>query len=292
MVMANENDALFAHRCAQIAEFVREHGHSRIPVRISGKLNPLGNWCNQQRYYWRRGRLSPERVAQLEAAGMHLAVTVPQSRDARRRAPAKEKVATGKARARRRRPGRHNVIRLSIQGDQERLAQASRLVIESMRPPLIQSLLALPESVIRRLWQDHHHRQAPGGQLPMDAANLLRRSKLAAHGAVYATAYLRYAGEMGLRSMNPAALIRGLDLYRQIVSDPCITGTMAWYIARDLRNHDMLMYRVCKRCGAAHLTAPHGTHLRGCVFCETRKRTSEASPGSPAHMGPDERCRP
>lgn len=270
-----KHSELFVQRCTEIAAFVRDHGHDRIPVRIDGKLNPLGQWCNQRRYSWRRGRLDSERVAQLEAAGLHLAMAEPRSRTARRLVAKKETTAGDLAeearerRARRRRPRRQTpIIRLSIQGDRKRLAQASRMVEESMRPPLIQSLLSLPESVIRRLWQDHHGRQAPGGQLPMGAANLLQRARLAAHGAVYAKAYLCYAGQMGFHGMNAEALIAGLDLYRQIVSDPCITGTMAWYIARDLRNNDMLMYRVCKKCGAPHLTAPQGGHLRGCVFCE------------------------
>lgn len=287
--MTGKDDALFAQRCAEIAVFVRTHGHDRIPVRVDGKLNPLGHWCNQRRYSWRRGRLGPERVALLEAAGLHLAVAEPRPRTVRPRASRKS-AASGpndemkEGRAKRRRVRRQKpVIRLSIQGDRERLAQASRLVAESMRPPLIQSLLALPESVIRRLWQAHHRRQAPGGQLPMDAANLLLRPRLAAHGAVYASAYLRYAGNMGFRSMNPAALIAGLDLYRQIVSDPCITGTMAWYIARDLRNRDLLAYRTCTKCGAPYLTAPHGTHLRGCVFCEMRSQNRKKAGTVPAH---------
>lgn len=283
------SSALFVQRCTEIAAFVRDHGHSRIPVRIDGKLNPLGNWCNQQRYCWRRQRLSPEQVAQLKAAGLYLKVTEPRPRTTQHLVP-QEAVSAGEiieteevvnagelieieevrrpSRRRRRVQRQQPIIRLSIQGDRERLAQAARMVAESMRPPLIQSLLSLPDSVIRRLWQDHHGRQAPGGQLPMFAANLLQRANLAAHAAVYAKAYLCYAGDMGFRGMDAAALIAGLDLYRQIVSEPCITGTIAWYVARDLRSHDRLMYRVCKKCGAPHLTAPQGGHLRGCVFCE------------------------
>ena len=307
------SSALFVQRCTEIAAFVRDHGHSRIPVRIDGKLNPLGNWCNQQRYCWRRQRLSPEQVAQLKAAGLYLKVTEPRPRTTQNLVPqeavsagelqvtelrpctaqnlvplevvsagelieTEEVVSAGElieteevrrpSRRRRRVQRQQPIIRLSIQGDRERLAQAARMVAESMRPPLIQSLLSLPDSVIRRLWQDHHGRQAPGGQLPMFAANLLQRANLAAHAAVYARAYLCYAGDMGFRGMNAAALIAGLDLYRQVVSEPCITGTIAWYVARDLRSHDRLMYRVCKKCGAPHLTAPQGGHLRGCVFCE------------------------
>lgn len=362
-----QQDVLFAQRCAEIAAFVREHGHARIPVRITGKLNPLGNWCNRQRYVWRHGKLSPEKIAELKAAGLRLVVTEPKGPKPtlRRRTSGKKPAGTGKKKKRDARrttkrctpqeqpvmqapvqkdcehPAqtarlqrvaefetadlrlvatepqslnpvprcraagkdtavveqktgvsaprirlRHEkpLIRLSIQGDRERLTQASRLVAESMRPPLIQSLLALPESVIRKLWQDYHKRQAPGGQLPMDAANILRRPQLAAHGAIYASVYLRYAGDMGFLSMNPTALIAGLDLYRQIVSDPLITGTIAWYIARDLRNRELLVYhRACPKCSAPYLTAPHGTHLLKCVFCENRNRRRKKVVSSAAH---------
>lgn len=46
------------------------HGHSRIPVRVAGKLFPLGQWCNQQRYDYRKGRMTPERAARLMDAGL------------------------------------------------------------------------------------------------------------------------------------------------------------------------------------------------------------------------------
>lgn len=279
-------DDIFVQRCSEIAAFVREHGHGRIPVRLAGRLYPLGRWCNQRRYEWRHSQLTPERIAQLTAAGLQMTEPNPRgtkisTKRARRRkmthkGAVMDKRPTGAAQRPARRRHQHTVIRLSIQTDQVRLAQAARMVAESMRPPLIQFLLALPESVIRRLWREHHQRQAPGGQLPMYASNLLLRARYAAHGAVYASSYLQYAGPDGLNSMNPGALIAGLDLYRQVVHDPCITGTIAWYIVRDLRNRDALTYRLCSKCGAPYLTAPSGTHLRGCVFCQTmrgRRRT-------------------
>lgn len=296
--MAKRNETSIEERCAEIADFVRTHGHDRIPVRIQGRLNPLGQWCNQRRHLWRCGKLSPEVIAQLEAAGLLSPAARAAGDGPRRRARrARERMkapkdtalprATSPSRPRDRRRAPRYVIRvsLSVHDDHERLSQAARLVAEGVRPPLIQSLLALPESVVRRLWRAHHKRQAPGGQLPMGAASLLNRPRLAAHGAIFASCYLQHAGARGFASMNPTALIAGLDLYRQLVANPCITGVMAWYIARDLRNRDLLAYRLCPHCQAPHLTAPTGTHLRGCVFCQTdgqARRRSGAGRATPS----------
>ncbi len=38
--MAKRNETRIEERCAEIADFVRTHGHDRIPVRIEGRLNP------------------------------------------------------------------------------------------------------------------------------------------------------------------------------------------------------------------------------------------------------------
>lgn len=46
------------------------HGTDRVPVRVAGTLFPLGQWCNQQRCDYRKGRLAPERAARLAAAGL------------------------------------------------------------------------------------------------------------------------------------------------------------------------------------------------------------------------------
>ena len=45
------------------------HGNIMPPVRRNGRLDPLGRWCNQQRYLARAGRLSVDKVARLREAG-------------------------------------------------------------------------------------------------------------------------------------------------------------------------------------------------------------------------------
>lgn len=45
------------------------HGNIMPPVRRNGRLDPLGRWCNQQRYLARAGRLPVDKVARLREAG-------------------------------------------------------------------------------------------------------------------------------------------------------------------------------------------------------------------------------
>lgn len=52
-----------------LTAYRQTHGHCQVPVRRDGRIDPLGRWCNQQRYLAKKGRLPPERVAQLTAIG-------------------------------------------------------------------------------------------------------------------------------------------------------------------------------------------------------------------------------
>lgn len=55
---------------AEYQRYRTAHGNGRIPVRVAGKLFPLGQWCNQQRCDYRKGRMTPERAARLVDAGL------------------------------------------------------------------------------------------------------------------------------------------------------------------------------------------------------------------------------
>lgn len=277
-------------RYAELTEFLRVHGHTPR-VRVHGKLFLLGQWCNNQRYLWRQGKLTPDRVARLKALGLSnptakpvpkpVVVTnlVPEPIPEPVTEPTVEQACQARARRQARRRARKRqstAVRLTIASpvivtDYERLQQATRMVEEKMRPPLIYALLALPDSVMRKLWVARYGRRAPGGQLPMQSSNLLTTQQLAIHGAIYAGVYLQYAGAHGFRSMSAGALLKALDTYRTLMPHPCITGTMAWYIARDLRSADLLVYRTCKQCESPYLSAPQGTHLRTCPICASSK---------------------
>jgi predicted helicase len=61
-------EAEFQKRFACLMEYFSEHGHYRVPrLYIDETGNDLGNWCSQCRADFRKGRLPPERIEQLEA---------------------------------------------------------------------------------------------------------------------------------------------------------------------------------------------------------------------------------
>lgn len=364
-------EGLVAYRAA--------HGHCRVPVRWPGEPAKLGYWCNQQRYLFKTGALTPERLAQLAAIGfwgspeddraeqatpieagssrapLMLVPASPEIREKESMPDAALHQVSGPKRSvaqrlshlrslggKEREPVlplappratmrgiRSNVVDIAPypprqerrgssqsathgvaatlqgtvvdrpagapdrRGKQRRkpfvltylgrsmgtdvsvhLRQVERLIAEGLRPPLIHAVLPLPEALIRKMWQAHHGRRAPGGQLPMTTVNLLRGPLGAAHGALYASCYLAYAGASGHRSLsdNVEALIKGLDLYRSLSPRPVITMETAWYIARDLRNIHFatLRYRLCSRCQAPYLIADRNP-LITCPFCEKKK---------------------
>ncbi len=58
---------------ARLQRFAAEHGHTRVPQTFSDDPK-LGSWVSTQRYSFRKGRLSPERVRALNAAGFVWAI--------------------------------------------------------------------------------------------------------------------------------------------------------------------------------------------------------------------------
>ncbi len=53
---------------SELVRFKEEHGHCNVPRGWSENLE-LGSWVTTQRYNYRRGKLSPDRVERLEARG-------------------------------------------------------------------------------------------------------------------------------------------------------------------------------------------------------------------------------
>jgi hypothetical protein len=58
----NPHDVAWEQKFAELVAYKKVHGHCNVPSR-----NPLGNWCQNQRT--KKGRLSQERIARLEAEG-------------------------------------------------------------------------------------------------------------------------------------------------------------------------------------------------------------------------------
>jgi hypothetical protein len=66
---------------AALEEFVRSHGHARMPAKyVAEKGFRLGNWCDNRRQERKRGKLTAERIAALDALGF---VWEPQRQSAR-----------------------------------------------------------------------------------------------------------------------------------------------------------------------------------------------------------------
>ena len=60
----------FEQMCRRVEAFRRENGHSLVPVNHSTPDGvPLGKWLQRQRGLLKQGKLSPERLARLKAAG-------------------------------------------------------------------------------------------------------------------------------------------------------------------------------------------------------------------------------
>ena len=57
----------WGHTIALLEQFVAREGHARVPIKHVEDDVRLGSWAGTQRTEFRRGRLSPERVARLEA---------------------------------------------------------------------------------------------------------------------------------------------------------------------------------------------------------------------------------
>jgi hypothetical protein len=66
---------------AALEKFVRSHGHARMPAKyVAEKGFRLGNWCDNRRQERKRGKLTAERIAALDALGF---VWEPQRQSAR-----------------------------------------------------------------------------------------------------------------------------------------------------------------------------------------------------------------
>jgi Helicase associated domain len=60
----------FDHGLAELAEYVAKNGNARVPIKhLTATGFKLGMWCSLRRKEGNRGRLSPERVAALDALG-------------------------------------------------------------------------------------------------------------------------------------------------------------------------------------------------------------------------------
>jgi superfamily II DNA or RNA helicase len=57
--------ALWDKKCAEAEAYYKVHGHCNVSERIG----PLGDWCSRQRLQRRQGRLTPGRIAKLDALG-------------------------------------------------------------------------------------------------------------------------------------------------------------------------------------------------------------------------------
>jgi superfamily II DNA or RNA helicase len=66
----DENEARWNDMFASLSEFVDQKGHCNIPARYSANL-ALGIWLKRQRQAYRSGKLTPDRQAKLESAGVN-----------------------------------------------------------------------------------------------------------------------------------------------------------------------------------------------------------------------------
>ena len=52
----------------RLVEFKKDHGHCNVPQK-GGQNKRLGKWVNTQRTHFKRGKLIPDRVRQLDEVG-------------------------------------------------------------------------------------------------------------------------------------------------------------------------------------------------------------------------------
>ena len=57
----------FSEGLNHLDQFITVHGHARVPRHYCSGTFPLGSWCDRRRIDRERGRLSADRVAELEA---------------------------------------------------------------------------------------------------------------------------------------------------------------------------------------------------------------------------------
>jgi Helicase associated domain len=64
----NRPDARWSERYVELADFQRLHGHANVPDSKRSR-SKLSKWCGVQRQFRKRGKLSRERIAMLDALG-------------------------------------------------------------------------------------------------------------------------------------------------------------------------------------------------------------------------------
>lgn len=155
-----------------------------------------------------------------------------------------------------------------------KLDLALRLIRNGVRPPIASRLTALPNQVVRKLWESHFHTPAPRGQFPPDSTRILSRTGIAEEGALWLAIYRRICYYYSVRITSRVHATALLDAYRtlRIVLSQQVRLTLqqTYFIARDLVT-GTLETRYCTTCRAHYLYHLPST-LISCPFCAAQKK--------------------
>jgi len=150
-------------------------------------------------------------------------------------------------------------------------ATAIKMIKAGVRPPVVHLATGLPQARLRELYQQVHGRPAPRGRVPLTAARQIKSVTEAMEAMLFARLYLNMAGDAGAFNghMDSSLVIDAYHLYVRTLAGQALDVTLAWYLARDIRD-GAIKVRACPKCKAEYLYEPDSPFLRTCHLCRMR----------------------
>lgn len=152
-------------------------------------------------------------------------------------------------------------------------ATAIKMIKAGVRPPVVHLATGLPKSRLRDLYKQTHGVPAPRGKVPASAARQIKSLHEAMEAMVFARLYLNMAGEMKQadhgQQMDSSLVVDAYQIYARTLACQPLDVTLAWYLARDLRD-GALQVRRCQNCHTEYLYDADSPYLRTCYLCRRR----------------------
>lgn len=149
---------------------------------------------------------------------------------------------------------------------------AYKMIRAGVRPPVVHLATGLAKPKLRELYQEIHGRPATRGRVPENAYRLINSKAEAMEALVFAVMYREQAGLHSStlnQKLNSGLVLDAYEDYRGKVALAPLSLTAAWYVARDIRN-GQIVFRTCRKCHLEYLYEPRSAFMRACLLCHGR----------------------
>lgn len=151
-------------------------------------------------------------------------------------------------------------------------ATAIKMIKAGVRPPVVHLATGLPKARLRDLYKQTHGVPAPRGKVPGSAARQIKSVHEAMEAMLFARLYLNMLAASQSSDngqLDSSLVIDAHNIYARTVAGVPLDVTLAWYLARDLRD-GVIQVKRCKKCHTEYLYEPDSPYLRTCYLCRLR----------------------